>query len=143
MFSKDLEDWKAVEREFASKLMKYDVVWIQFSQWKFPERDIKATFQRQGQIYDKTFEIKEDKVSERTGNVWIEYMCKGKPSWIFTSKADVIVYKLWDEFRYADRAKLLVELCTCVKEDVFGGDNNESQLFLLKRDVFNLLTKKI
>ena len=143
MFKDDLKSWKRIEREFASRLMKRDVSKIEFSEWKFPDRDVKATFHKQGQIYEKTFEIKEDRVAERTGNVWIEYMCNGKPSGIYTSKADIIVYKLWDEFRYVDRAKLLVELCTCVKENVFGWDNNSSQLFLLKREVFNLLTTEL
>ena len=41
-----------------------------------------------------TFEIKEDFTCERTGNVGIEFECRGKPSGIAVSKADFYIYKV-------------------------------------------------
>jgi hypothetical protein len=47
-------------------------------------------------INDKrvTFEIKEDFMCEQTGNVGVEFECRGKPSGIQTSEADYYIYKV-------------------------------------------------
>lgn len=143
MFKEDLKSWQQVEREFASRLMKRDVSKIEFSEWKFPDRDVKATFHRQGQTYEKTYEVKADFQAERTGNVWIEYMFEWKPSGIYTSKSDYIVYKVWDKFYYADRLRFIIELSKCLKQDVIGGDDDKSQMWLIKKDVFKSLTTEL
>lgn len=143
MFNEDLKEWKAVEREFASRLLKRDVSKIEFSEWKFKDRDIKATFHKLGQTYEKTFEVKRDKKADETGNVWIEYMFNWSPSWIYTSKADYIVYKLCDKFYYTDRIRLIIELSTLCKEDVCGGDKDMSRMRLIKKDVFKVITTEI
>lgn len=137
MFNEDLKDWKAVEREFASRLMKWEVSDIQFSQGKYPERDLKVNFIKDWKEECKTFEIKNDLVSDKTGNVGFEYCYNWKPSWIYTSQADYIVYKLWDKFYYADRIRLIIWLSIVQKELVEGWDNNLSRMFLVKKDVFN------
>jgi hypothetical protein len=41
-----------------------------------------------------TIEIKEDFSCQRTGNVGLEYHCRGKPSGISVSKADFYLYKV-------------------------------------------------
>ena len=143
MFEKDLTEWKQIEKEFATRLLKWDVTDIMFSQWKFPEWDVKACFNKNGQQERKTFEVKYDKKSDETGNVWFEYMCNWHPSGIFKSQADYIVYKVWWEFYYCDRLKLLIELSKCLKQDVYGGDRDMSQMFLVKKEVFKLLFNKI
>lgn len=143
MFKEDLEEWKAVEREFASRLLKRDVSKIEFSQGKFKDRDIKATFHKLGQTYEKTFEVKRDKKADETGNVWIEYMFNWNPSGIYTSTADYVVYKLGDKFYCIDRIKLIIELSTLCKEDVCGGDKDMSRMRLVKRDVFKMITQEI
>lgn len=143
MFKDDLKEWKQVEREFAARLMKYDLVDIQFSQWAFKDYDIKATFNKNWKLIEKTYEVKRDKKSDNSGNVWIEYMCNGEPSGIYTSKADVIVYKLGDKFYYADRIRLIIELSRLHKADVIWGDNDSSQMWLIDKDVFKLHTTEI
>lgn len=143
MFKEDLELWKQVEREFATKLMKRDVSKLEFSQWKFKERDVKATFKKLGHDVERTFEIKNDMVSERTGNVWFEVTCNWEPSGVYASKADYIVYKLGDKFYYVDRARLLIRLASVDKEIVLWGDNKSSELFLVKKDYFNAMTKEL
>ena len=52
--------------------------------------DIKARVN--GKIF--TFEVKEDFTCERTGNVGLEFECRGKPSGINVSKADFYIYKV-------------------------------------------------
>lgn len=42
----------------------------------------------------KKIEVKQDFSCFRTGNVGVEYHCRGKESGIFTSKSDIYVYKL-------------------------------------------------
>jgi hypothetical protein len=143
MFNDDLKQWKKAEREFASRLMRWDVVGIQFSQWEFPWRDIKATFNICGKLVERSYEVKEDRKAETTWNVWIEYMYKWNPSWIYTSCADIVVYKIWDKFYYADRLKFIIELSKIVKQDVVWWDDDNVQMWLVKRDVFNLLMTEL
>ena len=143
MWEEDLKSWKAVEREFASKLMKWDVSKIEFSQWRFKDRDVKATFKKLWREVEKTFEIKNDIVSERTWNVGFEVTCNSEPSWVFASKADYIVYKLWDKFYYVDRARLLMWLASVEKDIVMWWDDNKSELFLVKKEYFNAMTKEL
>lgn len=45
-----------------------------------------------------TFEVKEDFTCERTGNVGIEFECRGKPSGISVSKADFYIYKIHSKY---------------------------------------------
>ena len=143
MFEEDLKEWKKAEREFARKLFAWDIVDVQLSQWKFPWWDVKAVFDKWGELVEKTFEVKEDRMADKTGNVWIEYMYKWEPSWIYTSTADYIVYKIWDKFYYSDRLKLIIELSKCLKADVYWGDDDNSQMRLVKREVFNLLMTEL
>jgi len=143
MFNDDLKQWKKAEREFAKRLMRWDVVDIQFSQWEFPWRDIKVTFNICGKLVERSYEVKEDRQADTTWNVWIEYMYKWNPSWIYTSSADILVYKIWDKFYYADRLKFIIELSKIVKQDVVWWDDDNSQMWLVKRDVFNLLMTEL
>ena len=143
MFEEDLKSWKKIEREFASKLWKWDVSKVELSEWEFKEWDVKATFNNKWQSYDKTFEIKRDRQVEQTWNVWIEYMYKWHPSWIYTSTANYIVYKLWDKFYYADRVRFIIELSKIEKADVIGGDDDKVNMRLVKREIFNLITKEL
>ncbi len=41
-----------------------------------------------------TIEIKEDFTCQKTGNIGLEYHCRGKPSGISVSKADFYLYKV-------------------------------------------------
>ena len=143
MFNDDLKEWKKAEREFAKRLMRWDVVDIQFSQWEFPWRDIKVTFNICGKLVERTYEVKEDRQADTTWNVWIEYMYKWNPSWIYTSSADILVYKIWDKFYYADRLRFIIELSKVVKQDVVWWDDDNVQMWLVKRDVFNLLMTEL
>lgn len=143
MFEKDLKDWKAIEREFASRLMKWDVSKIEFSQWQFPDWDLKATIKKNWQEIERTYEVKDDKVSSISWNVWFEFRYNWKPSWIFTSKADIIVYHINDSFYYEDRDELIIKLCSLPKTEVKWGDNDKSDMYLVSNLHLNKLFKKL
>ena len=59
MFKEDLVEWQKVEREFVSRLMRYDVKSIEFSQGRFPDWDVKATFVKDWKTIERTYEIKD------------------------------------------------------------------------------------
>jgi hypothetical protein len=83
-------------------------------------------------LNDYKVEVKRDRQTKQTGNVYIEYQSRGKPSGIKTTKANKWAYILQDgcilivdtellkkALRYLIKARL------CVK-DMPGGDNNTS-----------------
>ena len=144
MFSKDLEKWRMAERQFASRLLKWDVSKIEFApDTQFKDWDLLVTFNKSWKQKTVSYEVKEDRQADTTWNVWIEYMYKWNPSWIYTSNADILVYKIWDKFYYADRLKFIIELSKIVKQDVVWWDDDNSQMWLVKRDVFNLLMTEL
>ncbi len=143
MFKEDLKGWKAVEREFASRLLQWDIAKIEFSQGKCPDWDIKASAIKNGIPIERTYEVKHDIVSDTSGNVWFEYSYDWHPSGIYTSKADYIVYKLGDKFYCVDRLKLIIELTKLSTRDVVWGDNNKSQMFLIDKEAFKWLAIEV
>ena len=142
-FEQDLELWKQVEREFAQKLFKYDIVSIEFMQWEFKDYDIKAKFRKDGQVVERTYEVKIDTISNRSGKVAFEYECNWKPSWIISSKADYIVYKLGDDFYYTERWRLINELMEWSKEKAQGWNYWRSKLWIIPKELFFLIAHKM
>jgi hypothetical protein len=88
-FKKDLPVAKETEKEVAQILAKvYDANILKFEHTS--EYDILARIKDN----DYKFEVKEDFMSWKTGNVALEFECRGKPSGIQTSEADFYVYKI-------------------------------------------------
>lgn len=90
-----------------------------------------------------TIEIKEDFTCARTGNVGLEYQCRGRASGISVSKADLYCYKVHEPS--GDIAYYIIEtktLKTMIKGNLFdrvvtGGDpGSDSKNYLFKLDVF-------
>jgi hypothetical protein len=86
---------------------------------------------------NKTIEVKCDRIAIKTGNVYIEYESRGKPSGIATSQADYWVYKFDEESAIIfktealkNKLKKLVSL-GIAKADIEGGDNKTSKGILL------------
>ena len=91
-----------------------------------------------------TFEIKEDFYCEKSGNVAVEFECRGKPSGISVSKADVYVYKIHAK---PDGEIVIVEISTeklkeMIKNKKYfrivnGGDKGSNTMnYLFKYDTF-------
>ena len=85
----------------------------------------------------RDIEIKDDsKHSARTGNVFIEYESRGKPSGIATTEADYWAIRTSEHTFVTVSTKRLKEISRKyigTKRDVRGGDNNTSLGILLPR----------
>lgn len=87
-----------------------------------------------------TIETKEDFTCERTGNVGVEYHCRGKPSGISVSQADFYYYKIHEpggiislyKIPTAELKAMIAQRLYC--RDITGGDpgsNSKNYLFRL------------
>lgn len=87
-----------------------------------------------GEIFsDKAVEVKYDLKALDTGNVYVEYHSRGKPSGISTSLSDFYCFAFGDTFHLIS-SKELKERCRKylnTKRDRVGGDNNTSKGILL------------
>tara|TARA_R100001440_G_scaffold18241_5_gene30738 strand:- start:1391 stop:1891 length:501 start_codon:yes stop_codon:yes gene_type:complete len=111
----------------------------------FKEYDIYGTSPKTStQVF---FEVKTDeycKESFDSGNMAIEIECKKKPSGISCTEADVFVYyyyhlsinNLW--MIKVDELKSLIkkEYADGKIKTIYGGDNNQSKMILLKRNKY-------
>jgi hypothetical protein len=86
MFARDLTFGKVYEKKFMDYI-DYDEV-EKCPDGKFSKWDVRI---KKGDGY-KSFEIKADKLSAKTGNFCIEYECSGRPSGLATTEADYYGY---------------------------------------------------
>lgn len=139
-FRSDLAIGEKAQLEFAKVLLNTEkVIKLEFAQWKFPDWDIKILTPE----WEKTYEVKADTMAETTGNYVIEYMFKWNPSWIFTSKADYIVYQIKWERWMANRWALILWLIDAEKRATKWGDAWASSLWVLKCETLPTLFSKI
>ena len=86
---------------------------------------------------NKKIEVKSDRITAKTGNIYIEYESRGKPSGIATSQADYWVYKFDEQSAIIFETEALkIKLKKLVasgiaKADIKGGDNKTSTGILL------------
>jgi len=86
MFARDLTFGKVYEKKFLN-YVDYDKA-EECPDGKFSKWDVRIT---KGTCH-KTYEIKADKLSAKTGNFCIEYECSGKPSGLAITEADYYGY---------------------------------------------------
>ena len=95
-----------------------------------------------GQVYEKQFndllgskiEIKRDFKCLDTGNIYVEYQSRGKPSGLSTSEAEYWCYWLSDVlcvFIKTEELKILCRKYINTNRDKKGGDMNTSKGILL------------
>lgn len=85
-------------------------------------------------LLDKTIEVKTDLQAVHTGNVFVEYSSRGKPSGISTTESDWYAFILSIRNIVLIRTSFLKIRCRPyynTKRDVVGGDNNTSKGILL------------
>jgi len=82
-----------------------------------------------------TVEVKEDFMCKKTGNVAVEVECRGKPSGISVSKADLYLYKIHEPnkevhwyFYRTDQLKQVLERPDMVFRTVSGGDEGSNTI---------------
>jgi len=96
-----------------------------------------------------TFEVKEDFTCERTGNVGIEFECRGKPSGINVSKADYYIYKIHTGSGIKIYLFKTSQLKNMIENELYfrivnGGDvGSGSMNYLFKYDTFSRYGKCI
>lgn len=96
-----------------------------------------------GQVYEKqlaeiftgsTIEVKRDFKAMTTGNIFVEYESRQKPSGIATSEAEYYCWFLDDDRALLIKSDKLKDLCRPylkTDRDVVGGDSNTSKGILL------------
>lgn len=142
-FAKDLAIWQWTEKEFAKILLdnskEFRVVSLEFAQGKFKDWDIKIDCIPDWIV---TYEVKSDTMAETTGNFVIETRFKWNPSWIFTSKADIIVYYIKWQWWVQERGELILRLMNTEKRETKWWDWFNSTLWVIScdklPDLFNL-----
>jgi hypothetical protein len=84
-------------------------------------------------IENKTVEVKNDLKAPITGNLFIEYYSRGKPSGISTTQADYWCFVVDDIYILiaTDKLKEMLRPLFNTKADIKGGDNNTSSGILL------------
>lgn len=83
----------------------------------------------------KKIEVKYDRMAHITGNIYVEFESRGKPSGIATSKANYWIFVI-DKKDYAIivNIKKLKEICRIAYQlghIIYGGDNNTSKGILV------------
>lgn len=101
-----------------------------------------------GQVFEKglatiltsrKIEVKRDFKAMKTGNVFVEYSSRGKPSGLATTNADYYCYFIAERRLIILPTEELKELCRpflYTNRDVRGGDNNTSKGVLLPITAF-------
>jgi hypothetical protein len=140
-FNKDLEDGKAAELEVAQRLI---------TRLNLAEDDIEHSSSKgyDLKIISKgwTFEVKNDLMAHQTGNVAIEYECRGKPTALAATTAEFWVYKFAGSF-FAFKTETLKRKLFEEKQffrEVVGGDvGSNTKMFLVKMAVLKSWGKEI
>jgi hypothetical protein len=133
-FNKDLEDGHRAEEEVLEKLATY---------FKVKKEDIERCHNKDFDLniakLGLTFEVKNDLMAAKTGNIAIEYECRGKPTCLAISKADFWIYK-FDGSLWVVPTKLLRQKLFKEKRyfrQVTGGDKgSNTRMFLVKTKAF-------
>ena len=91
-----------------------------------------------GEIFNgSTIEVKYDQQAYNTGNIFVEYQSRGKPSGLSTTQAEYYCYVLsndtGDTFHLM-KTNMIKNKCRAymkTKRDIVGGDSNTSKGILL------------
>ena len=83
-------------------------------------------------LSNSTIEVKYDKQTRTTKNVYIEFESRGKPSGIRTTEAEYWTYFIQDEMCLTIPTRRLKEKIIKLKpRKILGGDSNSSKGFLI------------
>jgi hypothetical protein len=84
-------------------------------------------------LSNSLIEVKYDLKALETGNVFVEYESRGKPSGIATTQSEWYCFAIADTFHFI-KTKDLAERCRkylSTRRDIAGGDDNTSKGILL------------
>lgn len=144
IFHKDLEVAQQTEEAVAAVLSKMSNTTIVSLN---NNRDYDILLERKGRNF--FIEVKEDFMAAKTGNIAVEFECRGKPSGIAVSKSDVYAYVIHEN----TKAELYLTDVNLLKEAIdrgrysriaTGGDRgSNTRMFLFRKDVFTGFSKKV
>ena len=89
-------------------------------------------------LENKKIEVKYDLQATDTGNVFVEYESRGKPSGISTTESDYYCFAIGVCFVLI-KTEYLKDICRTFlgsTKDIFGGDSNSSKGILLPISAF-------
>jgi len=130
-FKKDLQDGQQAEREAIERLQIHFPEVSDFRQSTTKGYDIEGNFDEQR----ITFEVKNDLMAHQTGNIAIEYACRGKASGLITTTANFWIYKFDNTFFLFETAVLREQLFIekAYFREVTGGDEGSfTKMYLVK-----------
>lgn len=95
--------------------------------------NVEGTFARILLLCGDKIEVKSDRLAHKTGNVFIEYESRGKPSGLSTSHAEWWVFEIQNCFHVipAKQLKEIARKYIQTERDIKGGDDNTSKGILL------------
>ena len=141
-FNLTLESWKQVERAFVKRMIdRYpQIEKVEFApDTQFKDRDVKITVD----WIERTYEVKRDFKSQETWNIALEIKCNWKPSGIFASKADFIIYcTAENEFWFRDRWELLYDLVDISKYKTLWWDWERAEMYIIDKELLPILFRK-
>lgn len=86
-------------------------------------------------IENKSIEVKRDFKYQKTGNVFVEYACRGKYSGIITTESDFYAFKVTNHQTLFIKTDVLIQKCITKHNETGkvhkGGDDNRSRGILL------------
>ena len=82
-------------------------------------------------LNNKTIEVKYDKQAHITGNVFVEYESRNKPSGISITEADYYCFVIVENLHLIKTELLKEKLKKYWKNQILGGDSNTSKGILL------------
>jgi hypothetical protein len=136
-FVKDFPIARETEKEIAERLSSF-YGWKILEVGKTNAYDLKIESMT-GKVF--TVEIKEDFSCYKTGNIGVEFECRGKPSGISVSQADYYIYKVHTplggavDYRWIRTSKLksIIADETIERRIVSGGDKDSNSMNYLFR----------
>lgn len=145
VFHKDLAVSKKTEVHVAEVLSQISGATIKVLN---NNRDFDILLEHNGN--DIFIEVKEDFMAAKTGNIAVEYECRGKPSGIATSKSDVYAYVVHEADQtknlYLTDIKVLKEAINkkAYTRKVVGGDRgSNTKMYIFKKNVFMDFSTKV
>jgi hypothetical protein len=93
----------------------------------------------------RTIEVKNDLTSARTGNVGVEFECRGNPSGISKCIAEFWAFRLLDGFYmlHADKLKRLIAEQRYHRIGIGGDDGSNTKLYLFYIEDFKKEAQKV
>lgn len=130
MFREDLLKGQKSEYDFKEILERWSQV-VSVETNNDYRYDLKAIL-KDGKVL--TFEVKTDFKSAETGNIGIEFECRGKPSGIGSSEADIWIFKLEDGFWSisSNNLKQLIDSKSYFRVVVGGDKGSNTKMYLFK-----------